>query len=319
MKKTRMKNTFLIPVLGCVMSLASGCSWLLDELGHLGPGAPGRPLRVQGNPVMGDVYIAEGSQWAKGQRPDSSQLDEPTRAALEALWLHDARGEHASIPAFSRISWQLAMIGAPPELLEWAHKAALEEIGHARLCFAIAEGYGNRSYSVQPIPEMSEGGFDLTNDPIELVATETLFDGCLVEGFFANLASAAAMQCEEPATLAALEQIAREEKSHAAFSWTLLEWLLEQHPVKVRAIIQNALLALENHSRPHAVGGELAHLVMAADPELLIKHGKLPDEQWQEIWASHLQVTQQKLQQLASHNVDLLEPLNVQLEAISVL
>lgn len=82
MKKTRMKSTFLIPVLGCVLSLTSGCSWLFSGLGGIG-GDSGRPLRVQGNPVMGEVYIAEGSQWAKGQRPDSSQLDESTRTALE--------------------------------------------------------------------------------------------------------------------------------------------------------------------------------------------------------------------------------------------
>ena len=301
MKKTRMKSTFLVPVLGCVISLTSGCSWCMPGL------LPGRPLRIQGNPVMGEVYLAEGSQWAKGQRPDSSQLDEPTRVALEALWLHDARGEHASIPAFSRISWQLAMIGAPPELLERAHKAALEEIGHAQLCFALAEGYGKRSYSVQPIPEMLEGGLDFTNDPIALMATETLFDGCLVEGFFAKLASVAAMQCEESATLAALEQIAREEKSHAAFSWALLEWLLERHPVEVRAIIQKALLDLETYSRPRAVDGEREYLVMAADPALLIKHGRLPDEQWQEVWTHHLVETQQKLQRLAFPNADLLK------------
>lgn len=301
MKSKAITRKFWIPTMMGMVSLTSGCSSLIGDFAL----PPGRPLRIQGNPVMGETHIAEGSQWAKGQRPDPSQLDEPTRVALEALWLHDARGEHASIPAFSRISWQLAMLGAPPALLEWAHRAALEEIGHAQLCFALAEGYGNRSYCVQPIPEMSEGGFDLTDDPIELMATETLFDGCLVEGFFAHVASAAAMQCEEPATLAALEQIAREEKSHAAFSWTLLEWLVEQHPAEVRAIIQNALLDLENYNRPHAVSGELAQLVKTADPKLLIKHGKLPDEQWQEIWASHLQETQQKLQRLAFHNVDL--------------
>ena len=77
----------------------------------------------------------------------------------------------------------------------------------------------------------------------------------------------------------------------------------------MRAIIQNALLDLEDQSRPHAVGGELARLVMAADPELLIKHGKLPDEQWQEIWAFHLEETQQKLHRLASRNIELLETL----------
>lgn len=295
MKNKTIKRKVWIPTVIGIMSLTSGCSWLFGGFGVL----PGRPLRVGGNPVMGKVRRVEESSWAKGQRPDSSQLDASTRIALEALWLHDARGEHASIPAFSRISWQLAMVGAPPELLEWAHKAAIEEIGHAKLCFALAEGYGNRSHSIESMPEM-QSGFDLTDDPIELMAKETLFDGCLVESFFAHLASEAAIECEEPATRAALEQIAAEEKSHAAFSWALLEWLLEEHPEKVRVVIQKALPELENHSRPHAVNKELGPLVEAADPNLLIKHGKLPDSKWQEIWAFHLKEIKQRLQDLAS-------------------
>ena len=291
MKKVIIKNQLSISLLACLIGL-TGC-----VLSGIGAGQPGRPLRVQGELVSAEVKLGE-SNWAKGQRPDSSHLDESTRAALEALWLQDARGEHASIPAFSRISWQLAAIGAPPELLEWAYKAALEEIHHAQLCFALAEGYGGRSYSAQPIPAMFEGGLDFTNDPIEFIATETIFDGCLVEGFFANLASVAAIQCEEPATLAALEQIAREEKSHTAFSWALLNWLLQQHPAKVKVIIQNAYHDLQSHRRPTALNQEQKKLVQKANPELLIKHGRLPDEQWQEVWDAHLAKTQQDLLQL---------------------
>jgi len=291
------KQLVWIPLLTCMMGL-TGCG---------GSGfvpLPGRPLHIQGKPVRAEVHLGKGSNWARGQRPDSSHLDEPTRTALEALWLQDARGEHASIPAFSRISWQLVAIGAPSELLEWAHKAALEEISHTRLCFALAEGYGGRSYYVQPIPDMLVGGLDLTNDPIKVIAIETIFDGCLMEGFFANLASVATIQCEEPATLAALEQIAHEEASHAAFSWALLKWLFKEHPTKLKAVIQNADYDLEAYRRPKAVNRKLKHLVEKANPELLIKHGRLPDEQWQQIWDDHLVKIQQDLQQLLKSNPD---------------
>src|SRR5262249_5244767 len=149
----------------------------------------------------------------------------------------------------------------------WAHKAALEEINHARMCFALAEGYGGRSYFVQPIPEMLQGGLDLTNDPIRAIATETIFDGCLMEGFFANVASSAATQCEEPATLAVLKQIAFEEKSHAAFSWAVLEWLLEKYPTIVKVMIQKAYHDLENYNRPIAVSREQKYLVEKANPK----------------------------------------------------
>lgn len=284
-----------IPIFACVIGL-TGCGGPAIVL------LPGRPLHIQGKTIRAEVNSEKNTNWAKGQRPDSSRLDEPTREALEALWLQDARGEHASIPAFSRISWQLVAIGAPPELLEWAHKAALEEIQHTQLCFAMAEGYGRRSYSVQPIPDMLEGGLDLKNDPIKVIATETIFDGCLMEGFIANLAATATIQCEEPAALAALKQIAREEASHAAFSWALLEWLLEEHPSVVKNVIQNASFELTSYHRPKAVNNEQKRLVARANPELLIKHGRLPDEQWQRIWDDHLANVHQELQLLLLKN-----------------
>lgn len=277
-----------------VMMILTGCS-----TGHMGL-TPGRPLRIQGEPVQAEVLLGEEGSWARGQHPDTSCLDEATRKALAALWLNDARGEHASIPAFSRISWQLAMLGAPPQLLEWAHRAALEEINHARLCFALAEGYGGCSYSVQPVAAMLEGGIDFSNDPIDTMIKETIFDGCLIEGFFANIACAAVRQCQEAATLTALKQIADEEKSHAAFSWALLEWLLQQHPHQVKPQIQKAFHAIKHYSRPEAWNSEQRKLVEQANPELLIKHGRLLDTQWQEIWNHHLVETEQRLQRLLS-------------------
>lgn len=289
MRNIIYKTSFLIALFGCLIGL-TGCGGFAL--------LPGRPLRIEGEPIITQVRLGGISNWAQGQRPNSSDLDESTRLALEMLWLQDARGEHASIPAFSRISWQLAAIGAPSELLEWAHKAALEEINHARMCFALAEGYGGHSYFVQPIPEMLKGGLDLADDPIVAIAKETIFDGCLMEGFFANIASVAASQCEEPAALTALKQIAYEEKSHAEFSWAVLEWLVEQYPMKVKAVILSACHDIKSHTRPKAISKAQKPIVEKANPRLLIKHGRLPDEEWQKVWDNHLRKTQQDLYEL---------------------
>lgn len=299
MKKTIIKIQRWIPFL-----LVGGMMGLTGCVGDFGL-MPGRPLRIEDELVITKVHLGEGSHWAKGQRPITSHLNESTRLALEALWLQDARGEHASIPAFSRISWQLSALGSPPELLEWAHKAALEEINHAKLCFALAEGYGGRSYFVQPIPEMLRSGQNLVSNSIEVIATETIFDGCLTEGFFAKLAALALVQCEEPATFAALQQIAHDEESHANFSWAFLEWLLKEHPTKVKAIIQNAYFNLETYHRPKTLSAEQKRLIEKADSEQLIKHGRLPEEQWQKIWDDHVVKTQQNLQQLLDSNANL--------------
>ena len=57
---------------------------------------------------------------------------------LAEEWIENARSEHASVPAFSRLSLTLMSLGAPARLVEGAHRAALEEIEHARLAFALA-------------------------------------------------------------------------------------------------------------------------------------------------------------------------------------
>lgn len=275
-------NKLSIPLL----VLLAGCSFPIAIL-------PGRPLRIEGEPITTEVRAANAGVWAQGLRPDASRLDESTRQALAKLWLEDARGEHASIPAFSRISWQLAALGAPPELIAQAHQAAIEEIGHARLCFALAEGYSGEAYQVEPIPQMLQGGLEVSADPIASMAEETLFDGCLMEGFFAELAARALSQSAEPAVQAALAQIAKEEKSHADFSWALLKWLRKQNPQAVEAIIQNGIKEFPSRSRPKAPSRN-----KGADPQLLMQHGKLPDGEWQEVWDRHIANLQEDLQQL---------------------
>lgn len=79
---------------------------------------------------------------------DVSGLGPAERSALASRWLDSALLEHASIASFARFSLHLLAVGAPPELLERTQRAALDEIEHARLAFAIvARGRGGRSRS----------------------------------------------------------------------------------------------------------------------------------------------------------------------------
>lgn len=256
----------------------------------------GRPLRVRGRQLHPD--LREGSDWTRGSRPDPSKLDAPTRAALEALWLHDAQKEHASVPAFSRIAWLLAAVGAPADLMEWAHRAALEEIEHARACFALAAGYGGRSHSVAAMPDLLLGGLDLHADPVVTLATESLRDGCQLEDFNADVARACSEVCREPATRAVLETIAIEERSHAEFSWALLEWTIGRAPAKVLPAVEKCLAELATFPRPTAVNANSRVLVARADADRLLEHGRLPDERWGEIWEARLALTRQRLENL---------------------
>ncbi|MCA9697843.1 MAG: hypothetical protein KC431_09995, partial [Myxococcales bacterium] len=224
-------------------------------------------------------------------------LDKPTRAALAALWLHDAQKEHASVPAFSRISWMLAAVGAPAELLEGAHKAALEEIEHTRLCFALAAGYEGRSHSVEAMPDLLLG-MDFGDDPLITLAVESLGDGCLLEDYNADVAAACAVTCREPVTRSVLETIAVEERSHADFSWAVLEWLLARDRVRIAPAIDAALTKLQAYPRPTAVSGDKQALIDLADADALLAHGRLPDSRWAALWTERLALTAARVRTL---------------------
>ncbi len=298
-RKTEQGANIGAAIAGGVAMVGAPLGWIVGiigaNLGGISGGAWGRPLRVRGTQLHCD--LREGSDWTRGERPDPSGLDEPTRRALEVLWLHDAQKEHASVPAFSRVSWMLAAVGAPADLLEWCHRAAIEEIEHTRRCFALAAGYGGLSHSVQPMPELvaSFGATDPGQDPLVVLAQESLADGCQLEDFNADVAAACASACREPVTRAVLEQIAAEERSHADLSWAILEWLLDDHPDTVAPALEGGLEALAAYPRPTAVGRDKAAIVRRAQPQQLLEHGRLPDARWAELWAERLGRTQSRL------------------------
>lgn len=275
-------SLLLTPIFGLsyMLSTWSGGGW-------------GRPLRIHGRQVHPE--LREGSDWSRGARPSTAGLDPNTCRALEALWLHDAQKEHASVPAFARISWMLAAVGAPADLMEWAHRAAMEEIEHARQCFALAAGYGARQHSVEPMPDLLLGGLDLSSNPLITLAIESLSDGCQLEDFNADVAAACHDACQEPATRAVLDRIAREERSHAEFSWALLAWLVERSPTTVRPAVEKAAFDLVRCPRPTAVSAANRALFAKADTELLLRHGRIPDTRWAELWEQRLVATRRRV------------------------
>jgi hypothetical protein len=80
-----------------------------------------------------------------------SDVDATTLAALARAYAIDGCEEHASIAAFARLTLHLLAVGAPPELVERAHLASLDEIRHARACFALARRYGGRALGPGPL------------------------------------------------------------------------------------------------------------------------------------------------------------------------
>jgi hypothetical protein len=282
---------------GAMSTLTAPIIWAAGMIPLIGFGAGwGRPLRIRGRQLHPE--LRRGSDWTAGDRPDASKLSDASRQALAALWLHDAQKEHASVPAFSRISWLLAAVGAPAELVAWSHRAALEEIEHAQKCFALAAGYGGQSWTVEPMPDLLLGGLDARENPLVLLASESIGDGCQLEDFNADVAAACATVCEEPATRAVLEQIAREERSHAEFSWAVLAWTMERDPARVGRVVADRLANIGAIRRPTAVSWNKLRLVAAADPGELLRHGRIPDERWGELWHLRLDATRRRLERM---------------------
>ena len=263
--------------------------WLAQGLSGLAGGAWGRPLRVRGKLLHPSLRV--GSDWTRGDRPDVHDLDDATRAALEALWLHDAQKEHASVPAFARITWLLCAVGAPGELVDWSNRSAAEEIDHARRCFALAAGYGGRSHTAEPMPDLLLGGLDFGGDPLVRLAIESLKDGCLLEDFNADVAGACARACRDRATKDVLERITREERSHAELSWALLAWLLARGGAKVARAVRGAADELDAVARPTAVSRDKLALVRRADASKMRAHGRIDDAEWAALWAARLEAT----------------------------
>ena len=196
----------------------------LSQFRSHGSSSKGRVLRIRNRAQL--PVAARGAGWGDERVGIAGALSAREREVLGELWLLTARMEHASIAAFSQLSLQLSALGAPAHLLAWTHRAALEEIGHAERCFAIASALTGAQHRAGPIVELaraSTGAIDLTR-----LAIGSLIDGCLAEGVAADVATYAAGTATEPAIRDTLALIAREEAGHAELAWAVLAWCLDE-------------------------------------------------------------------------------------------
>lgn len=203
---------------------------------------PGRPLRLRRRVLSPTV--------AQGVAPvhsDAARLRAVAeRDALAALWLHAARMEHASVPAFADLALLLAAVGAPLDLVAAAHRAALDEVGHTEVSYALANAYGATAHSPGALPGLlgRRTGSRPRGRALRRVAVEALRDGCLNEGYNAALAAAGAAAATDPAVREALARIAREETAHTELSWQVLGWCLSLGDRRVAGAVARALRRL---------------------------------------------------------------------------
>ncbi len=179
----------------------------------------GRPLTHDGHHVLAQITC--GDTWTE-RALETLRAEGPEARIAAQRWLRSARTEHASIAAFSRASLELMAVGAPPALLEGCHRAALDEIRHARLALDVARALGDASWDFGPLPSVPTRTVTL-----EQIALDALLEGCIGEGSAAAMTHIAADRAREE--IAGVQRIiAADETRHAALAWATVRWALEQ-------------------------------------------------------------------------------------------
>lgn len=195
----------------------------------------GRPLLVDGMPRLAPAKeIASNHRVVSKQEAQLSacfaRLSPEHRAFLAEHYTREARYEHASVAAFSRVSLSLLAHGAPGELVAETHRAAIDEVAHAERMFLIASaalGY-----------EIGPGSLDLAGALGGGTSLADLASEALREGAFGELAAAMVLREEaavapEPVR-ALVSATADDEERHVELAWRTVAWALERGGNAVR-------------------------------------------------------------------------------------
>lgn len=158
----------------------------------------------------------------------------PIADRLREEWLDDAAAEHASIAAFARFTMELLAVGAPPELIERAQRAGVDET-NARACYALASAYGPPAGP----SSLSMKGIEVRED-LAAIAAAAVVEACVGETHAAALAREAHAHCTDPAVAEVLARIAEDEEAHAALGWHFVAWALSRNVAGVRRAIGDA-------------------------------------------------------------------------------
>ena len=187
---------------------------------------------------------------------EARAIDAPPehREALATAWRAMAATETASVAAFASFSQQLLALGAPSRFVEDAHRDAIDEVRHARVCYAIATKLDGRRRGAAAFPAAA---WAADHAPSFLrLARDTLRDGCVFEGASARVAEElAALDGVCSPARRALAAIAIDEARHAAHAWEVLAWartqLTPKEDASLDAVIDELLAAKHDAVVPH--------------------------------------------------------------------
>jgi hypothetical protein len=213
----------------------------------------GRPFLVAGRART--AQLASRQDWHCAEvAPDVSDLSPQARAALARHWHDAALMEHASIAAFARFVLDLMSLGAPPELVEAATRAMLDESRHTQACFGLANAFAGASFG--PSPLSVQGSLDQRS--LREIVITTVREGCIGETVAAMEAAEALAHASDPAVRSTLARITEDELSHAALAFRFVRWAIAHFGEEVRKIVDQTFEAELNLEPALADASELA-------------------------------------------------------------
>jgi hypothetical protein len=199
----------------------------------------GRPLLVDGSART--AVVATTAAWL--DRPFGAAfalLSGETRERLADHYAAEAAYEHASVASFARVSLSLLAAGAPPDLVADTHRAALDEIEHARAMYSMASAC--RGVPIGP-GSLDMAGVPLAWTNVVEIAEEAFFEGCIGEVAAALVLREEAALAKDPGCAEILAQMAEDEERHAELAWRTLAWALARDPAAVGSMLERALAA----------------------------------------------------------------------------
>lgn len=263
-----------------------------DSAGNEGGGSPRRPflvgasLRSAASEVRDDWGLPHGTAAVPGPvpsphrgGPEALPVDPATARELARAWLTDALEEHASIAAFARFTMMLLSVGAPPELVVASQRASIEEVAHARDCFALAQRYDGGRPVGPGVLEVHDAlgpwpGGGATHTLADLAALTTE-EGCIGETLGVALASEQLALAQDPQVRRVLARIVKDETRHAELAWKFVAWAIaEEQRGSARATGVSVAVA---RAAKHAIAVTRAMIIRPAPADLAAwhAHGRL--------------------------------------------
>jgi hypothetical protein len=238
-------------------------------------GAAGRPFLVDEQARVAEAtFGAPDEGWQAASRPSVDGLSAEDRAALTTAWAADALLEHASVASFSRLSLALMAAGAPSDLVELAHKAALDEVRHAQLCFGLASAYAEVAVGPGAFPFGKSVHVPTT---LAEIAVSAVVEGCVGETVAAVVAAEQLARATDPAVRAALTEIAADEARHAELAWKTVAWAVQAGGAEVRSAAARALFDAIAGSVAQRRARDAAPPASEPPPVALAAHGRLDE------------------------------------------